>query len=120
MCGAVTAGFGFAGVRGSSLGVPVQVQAWNQNGRVRTDEIPAGRLATLTHQGHYDRLIETTAALLDRGKRNDVIWSAAEDGDLTTWGARVERYVVGPPEGQNAKMWCTDLAIMTAEAPGAA
>ncbi len=100
------------------VGIPVQAVASNR-GSIRFSEIPGGRFAAVTHEGHYDRLVDTTAALLDWGKKNGVVWEATESGDRTAWNVRVEHYLVGPPNQQDADKWRTEVAIKVAEGPSA-
>jgi effector-binding domain-containing protein len=82
--------------------------------RVRLGDIPAGRYATVTHRGSYDTLVDTTAALLEWGKLRNAIWQMTEQENVTQWGARVERYDVGPPAEPDPIRWRTEIAILLA------
>jgi hypothetical protein len=66
------------------------------------------------HRGSYDTLVDTTAALLEWGKQTGAKWQMTEQQNVTQWGARVERYDVGPPAESDPIRWRTDIAILLA------
>jgi effector-binding domain-containing protein len=96
------------------VGFPVTDLALLHHDRVRRGDIPAGRYATATHPGSYDTLVDTTAALLEWGKLRHIKWQMTEQENVTRWGARVERYDVGPPVESDPSMWRTEIAILLA------
>ncbi len=96
-------------------GFPVGVSALLPDRRVRIQQIPGGRYATVIHDGSYDTLMNTTAALLEWGKRTHAPWQMTEHDKVTRWGARVERYDVGPPAEPNPSKWRTEVAILLIE-----
>jgi len=97
------------------VGVPVGVTL-PADPRVHSAQIPSGTFATLFHQGPYDALVETTAALMDWAKQNKVSWMMAEQHGVTRWDGRVEHYLVGPPDEPNPKNWQTEIAILISDA----
>lgn len=96
------------------VGVPVGVTL-PADPRVYSAQIPAGTFATVIHQGPYDALVETTAALMDWAKHNKINWMMAEQHKVTRWDGRVEHYVVGPPDEPNPKNWQTEIAILISD-----
>jgi effector-binding domain-containing protein len=97
------------------VGVPVGVTL-PANPRVHSAQIPSGTFATVVHQGPYDALVETTAALMDWAKQNKVNWMMAEQHRVTRWDGRVEHYLVGPPDEPTPKNWQTEIAILISDA----
>ena len=98
------------------VGVPVGVTL-PADPRVHSAQIPPGTFATVIHQGPYDTLVETTAALMDWAKQNKVNWVMAEQHKVTRWDGRVEHYLVGPPAEPNPKNWQTEIAILISDGP---
>lgn len=96
------------------VGLPVTGLAALHSDRVRLGGIPAGRYATVTHPGSYDTLVNTTAALLEWGKLTHTKWQMTEQENVTQWGARVERYNVGPPAESDPSRWRTEISILLA------
>ena len=96
------------------VGVPVGVTL-PADPRVHSAHIPSGAFATVIHQGPYDALVETTAALMDWAKQNKVNWMMAEQHRVTRWDSRVEHYLVGPPDEPNPKNWQTEIAILISD-----
>jgi hypothetical protein len=66
-------------------------------------------------RGSYDALVKTTAALLDWAPRNNVKWAVVDQRRITRWDARVEHYLVGPPDEPNPKDWQTEIAILVSD-----
>lgn len=68
-------------------------------GRVRTGELPAGSVATVTHMGPYDALPQTWAALTE--------WMGSQG--LQPAGAPWEVYVTDPGAEPDQSKWRTDI-----------
>jgi effector-binding domain-containing protein len=94
------------------VGAPVDGTALPADKRVHAAEIPAGDFATVIHRGSYDGLVRTTAALLEWARKNNVKWGVVEERRVTRWTARVEHYLVGPPDEPNPENWQTEVAIL--------
>lgn len=82
-------------------------------GKIIAGTLPRGRYLTLVHQGPYDRLVETTASLLDWAKENGVTWDNQQGPTGTVWKARVEHYLTDPEEQPDPSKWETKLAFLT-------
>jgi effector-binding domain-containing protein len=82
-------------------------------GRILPGTVPRGRYLTVIHTGPYDRLVDTTAALLEWAKANHVTWDNHEGPTGTAWKARVEHYLTDPEEQPNPEKWETKLAFLT-------
>ena len=65
-------------------------------GRVLSGILPAGRYATLTHWGHYDRLIDATATLIGWAKLRGLDWDSTPGPDGEHFVSRFELYPNGP------------------------
>jgi hypothetical protein len=59
--------------------------------------------------------MDTTAALLEWGKRTQAKWHMTERDKITRWTARLESYEVGPPAEPNPSNWRTEIAILLAD-----
>jgi effector-binding domain-containing protein len=70
-------------------GVPVAaaVDGDGEVSGVVSGVLPAGRYATLTHQGHPSELLRATKALLDWAAGQALSWDASPDGSGERWGA---------------------------------
>jgi effector-binding domain-containing protein len=97
------------------VGAPVGVTSLPPDDRVQSAQIPAGTFATVIHRGPYDDLMKKTAALLDWAKERDVKWQVVEERKVTRWNARVEHYLVGPPDEPDPKNWQTEIAILVSD-----
>jgi effector-binding domain-containing protein len=82
-------------------------------GKIVAGALPRGRYLTAIHTGPYDRLVETTAELLEWAKANNVTWDNAAGPTGTVWKARVEHYLTDPEEQPNPEKWETKLAFLT-------
>ncbi len=67
--------------------------------RVRPGELPAGKVATVTHMGPYEQLGQTWSALMQ--------WM--EEESLQAAGAPWEVYVTDPGEEPDPSKWRTDI-----------
>ena len=67
--------------------------------RVRPGELPAGKVATVTHMGAYEQLGQTWSALMK--------W--VEEEGLQAAGAPWEVYVTDPGEEPDPSKWRTDI-----------
>jgi effector-binding domain-containing protein len=97
------------------VGVPLDVANLPADDCVHSGQIPAGTFATVIHRGPYDTLMKTTAALLDWSKQKNVKWDVVDKRRVTSWNARVEHYLVGPPDEPNPRNWQTEIAILVSE-----
>jgi hypothetical protein len=77
-------------------------------GKILAGALPRGR-----DTGPYDRLVETTAEMLEWARGNGVIWDSHVGPTGTTWKARVEHYLTDPEEQPNPEKWETKLAFLT-------
>ena len=68
---------------------------------------PAGRYATVVHNGHPDTLVIATRDLLDWAAERGFDW----DADGNTWGCRLEEYLSDPAEVPDMSEWQTRLAF---------
>ena len=68
-------------------------------GRVKAGELPAGKVATVTHMGPYDELPQAWAALME--------WMGAQG--LQPAGAPWEVYVTDPGAEPDQSKWRTDI-----------
>jgi effector-binding domain-containing protein len=95
------------------LGVPV-ARAVSGDDRIRADELPAGRYATLIY-ADVRRGIEANAALLEWGARQGLVWDSwtAENGEA--FGARLESYLTDPQDEPDLAKWETEVAIRLAD-----
>jgi effector-binding domain-containing protein len=76
--------------------------------------LPAGRYATVTHVGPFDKLMDVTAALLDWGAREGLTWDMIETENGQEWGCRLELYTTNPSEEPDMNKWVTELAFRLA------
>jgi effector-binding domain-containing protein len=95
-------------------GVPV-VAAVAGDGEIVSGVLPAGRYATLIHQGHPSELAGATKALLDWAAGQGLSWDASADGSGERWGARLENYLTDPREEPDMSKWLTELAFRLAD-----
>ncbi len=79
-------------------GVPT-ASSMEGGGRIRSGELPAGTVATVTHMGPYDDLRETWAALTE--------WMSSQG--LVPVGAPWEVYVTDPGAEPDSSKWRTDI-----------
>ena len=82
-------------------------------GKIMAGALPRGRYLTVIHKGPYDRLVDTTAALLDWAEANHVSWDNQSGPTGTVWKARVEHYLTDPEEQPDPAKWETKLAFLT-------
>lgn len=68
-------------------------------GRVRPGELPAGKVATVTHMGPYEQLGQTWSALKE--------WM--DEAGLEAAGAPWEVYMTDPGEEPDPSKWRTDI-----------
>lgn len=93
-------------------GFPVELPSIPADERVHYGQLPGGAYATVRHQGPYDSLVDTTAALLEWSKETDHPWRVLSEGNVTWWAARVEHYLVAPPREKEPSRWVTEVAIL--------
>jgi effector-binding domain-containing protein len=82
---------------------------------VVTGTLPAGRYATVTFHGHYDKLIDANAVLIGWAKEKGIVW----DSEVTLAGdkfaSRFELYPNDPREVPNPDDWETQIWIKLAD-----
>lgn len=94
------------------VGFPVELLSIPADERIHYGQLPAGTYATVPHQGPYDSLVDTTAALLEWARETDHPWRVLSEGKVTWWAARVEHYLVAPPRETSPSQWVTEVAIL--------
>jgi effector-binding domain-containing protein len=78
--------------------------------------LPAGRYATVTHVGSFDKLVDVTAMLLDWAADQGLPWDVRETENGREWGCRLELYKTNPKEESDMNKWETELAFRLADA----
>ena len=81
------------------------------NGAVVAGELPAGRYASATYTGPYDRLYDCFLMLNGWLRGRDLTPDASHDGSGETIGCQLEVYRVSPATEPNPNKWSTDLLI---------
>jgi effector-binding domain-containing protein len=94
-------------------GVGVE-QSLPGDGRVLAGTLPGGSYAMLAHTGHPDKLIEATAALLDWGSTQGLVWDRTDVAEGERWAARLEFYLTDPDDEPDMNKWVTELAFRLA------
>ena len=80
-------------------------------GRVIAGVLPAGRYATLTHWGHYDKLIDATAVLIGWARLREYAWDSTPGPDGERFASRFELYPNGPMDTPDPEKWETQIFI---------
>ena len=95
------------------VGVPVATPQKSE-GRMKAGAFPAGRYSTVVHVGPYERIIDTTADLLEWADKKGVTWRSRETEKGDAWDARTEFYLSDPQKEPDPAKWRTELAFLTA------
>ncbi|MBA9002492.1 GyrI-like domain-containing protein [Thermomonospora cellulosilytica] len=95
------------------VGVPTPAPVTG-DGRVIAGTIPAGRYATLLHQGHPDKLFGSITALLRWADERGLKWRNTREGDQEVWGGCFEYYLTDPAEEPDMDNWSIELAYLLA------
>jgi effector-binding domain-containing protein len=95
-------------------GVPVATEIAGE-GDVLAGVLPAGRYATVTHVGPFDRLVDVTAALLDWAAEQGLEWDVTETDEGRRWRCRLEIYETDPSAEPDMSKWKTVLAFKLAD-----
>ncbi len=95
---------------GIPVGGPVEVAEPTFAG-----ELPAGRYATVSHVGHPDGLMATTARLLDWARDEGLEWDMAPTLEGEMWGCRLEILMTNPAEEPDMHRWETVLMFRLAD-----
>jgi effector-binding domain-containing protein len=95
-------------------GVPTAEQVTG-DGEVVAGVLPAGRFATLTHQGDYSGLVDTTAELLAWAAERELKWDAGDTPLGERWGCRLEVLETSPRFVPDPADWLTDLVFRLAD-----
>ena len=85
------------------------------DGQVVSGVLPAGRYATLTHEGHPSELAGVTTALLDWAAGEGLSWDMSPEGSGERWGSRLENYLTDPGQQPDMSKWLTQLAFRLAD-----
>ena len=95
-------------------GIPVTERVQG-DGRVESDELPAGRYLTATHVGPFDGLYDATVGLLSYAGTHDLRFDMhpSEQGDV--WTSRIEWYETNPAEQPDPSHWVTRLTFKLAD-----
>lgn len=105
------------------VGAPV-APGMPADGEVRAGALPAGRYVAYLHVGAYRAttpqwrgrdLAAAHETVLSWAQRHAITWDVRETAEGTVWGARVERYLVGPPAEPDPARWQTELLFLTAD-----
>jgi len=96
------------------VGWPVAAPAAG-DGRVAAGVLPAGRYATLLYTGDYPGLYDATAALLDWGAKQNLVWDKWQAGNGEGFGARFESYLTDPMKEPDLSKHETVVAIRLAD-----
>lgn len=78
---------------------------------VVTGTLPAGRYATVTLHGHYDKLIDATAVLFGWARERGLEWDVAQTPKGDRFAGRFEVYPNDPREVPNPDDWETEIWI---------
>ncbi len=81
------------------------------DGQVIAGVLPAGRYATLTHTGHYDQVMDATAALIGWAQENRIAWDSTSGPAGERFAARFEIYPNGPDDEPDPDKWVTEIWI---------
>lgn len=101
---------------GVPVAAPIDIDgAGDEDGDVISGVLPEGRYVTVTHIGHFDKLIDVTAALLDWAARAGLAWDMTETGDVQEWACRLEIYKTDPRTEPDMSTWETELAFRLAD-----
>ena len=85
---------------------------------VVTGTLPAGRYATLTFHGHYDKLMDATAVLVGWAKERAVEWDSEMTPEGEKFASRLEIYPNDPREVPNPDDWETEIWIKVRDGVG--
>ena len=80
-------------------------------GRIHAGMLPAGRYATLTHWGHYDKLIDATGVLIGWAQETGIAWDSTNEADGEHFASRFELYPNGPIDTPDPEKWETQIFI---------
>ena len=80
-------------------------------GRIAAGMLPAGRYATLIHWGHYEKLMDATAALIGWVKEKGIAWDSTAGADGEHFASRFELYPNGPMDTPDPEKWETQIFI---------
>jgi len=84
------------------------------DGRVNAGTLPAGRYATVIHQGHPDELVGATAGLLEWAEGQGLAFDTTEVDGAEHWVCRLENYLSDPRDEPDMAKWRTELAFKLA------
>ncbi len=96
------------------IGVPVPTEPAADDGEVKPGVLPAGRYATLVYTGPYPGLVGATAALLEWGAHQGLVWDKRDTDAGEEWGARFESYLTDPNSEPDQEKWQTEIFMRVA------
>ncbi len=94
-------------------GVPIETEATGDD-RVLAGVLPAGRYATVSHEGHPSELIGAVRDLLDWAAGQQLTWDMSPGEDGEHWGCRLESYLTDPAIEPDMSKWVTELSFRLA------
>ena len=89
----------------------VPPQAVEGDGRVESHVLPAGRYATVTYFGSYEKLMEVTGILIGWARDRGIAWDSESRADGDHFACRYELYPNGPIDGPDPQKWETQIYI---------
>jgi effector-binding domain-containing protein len=104
---------GSSGTLDVEAGFPVDAPVTGDD-RVLAGVLPGGRFATVTHYGHPSKLVDATAALLDWGSDQGLVWDMSETDGGQRWGLRLELYHTNPADQPDPETWETEILFRLA------
>ena len=96
------------------VGLPV-TKLLSGDGRVKSDVLPAGRYASLTHFGNYSGLIPPNAQIQEWGKKQGLTWKMRKTKRGDEWVGRVEFYKTDPDKEPDPSKWETEILYLVAD-----
>ncbi len=94
-------------------GVPIETEATGDD-QVLAGVLPAGRYATVSHEGHPSELIGAVRDLLDWAAGQQLAWDMSPGEDGEHWGCRLESYLTDPAIEPDMSKWVTELSFRLA------
>lgn len=92
------------------FGVPV-APGTKGDARMVLGMLPAGRYATTTYTGPYDKLMDVNAVLIGWAKETGVDWDSHDTTESEAFACRMEIYLTDPADEPDPNKWQTEVAI---------
>ena len=97
-------------------GFPID-RALEPDARVASGVVPAGRYASIVHEGPFSDLIPAHAALQRWGEARGVRWLSWATDHGTAWGGRLESYLGAPHRPLDSARQRTEIAYLALDDP---